>query len=444
MTICVLGKVPQLLSNSALELKSVALNETLLAQSGVVCVLNLNNEEQDRMLSQIHRSNYGWSWRVFTCQPSFLSDYLSDGLVDSDWLSSKEKHLPFEKLNRIINEPSDKLLAYLWLDEARTLSPMKVISETAIYRYPLLDIYHNQVRTPFRYLHRLVDADLIEADQCVDRVRYCHSCQSGHLNFVDTCPSCHSIDIKTFDALHCFTCGHVDDAKLFLSRRTMSCPKCHTELKHIGVDYDRPLELYDCNNCHQEFVESDVVAKCMTCDHTNSINELTSRSYYHYSVGESAQRYLLDDQLESKRNIILSGSVTTSVFEATLAWKNQLSLRHKHQDLLIGIKVQNIDDYILKFGDVAYIEFISAFSEQLESLFRTTDLSCQYTDDVFFILLPHCESSFLSVIETRISEFAGKVDSELLSLIVKSWLLPSIELSVASEWLSERKSELND
>lgn len=61
MTICVLGKVPQLLSNSALELKSVSLNETLLAQSGVVCVLNLNNEEQDRMLSQIHRSNYGWS-----------------------------------------------------------------------------------------------------------------------------------------------------------------------------------------------------------------------------------------------------------------------------------------------------------------------------------------------------------------------------------------------
>lgn len=280
---------------------------------------------------------------------------------------------------------------------------MKVISETAIYRYPLLDIYHTQVRTPFRYLHRLVDADLIEAEQCVDRVRYCHSCQSGHLNFVDTCPSCHSIDIKTFDALHCFTCGHVDDAKLFLSRRTMSCPKCHTELKHIGVDYDRALELYDCNNCHQEFVESDVVAKCMTCDHTNSVSELTSRSFYRYSVGESAQRYLL-----------------------------------------IGIKVQNIDDYILKFGDVAYIEFISAFSEQLESLFRTTDLSCQYTDDVFFILLPHCESSFLSIIETRISEFAVKVDSDLLSLIVKSWLLPSIDLTVATEWLSERKSELND
>lgn len=444
MTIRIVGNVPEIIRNTKIETELVALDDVLLSQLGVVVVINKYGEELDELLTKIHQSDMGWSWRVFVCNESTLSDSLSDGIVNSDWVEDESKHTQFAKLHRVAENPKDKLLAYLWLDESRQIRPIKFINHHDIYRYPLLDIYHNQEHTPFRYIHRLLEADLIEKKRCIDRVRYCQSCHSGHLNFVDTCPSCRSIDIETFDALHCFTCGHVDDSKAFLSRRSMSCPKCHTELKHIGVDYDRPLELYNCNDCYQEFVEPEVVASCMSCDHVNATSDLSAKSFYSFKSGENLQRYLLDQNIESRRSVLLSGTVTSEVFEAALGWKNQLSIRHKHQDLLIGIKIHNVSSYIERHGDVAFIEFVSNFSEQLDSLFRTTDLSCQFSDDVVFVLLPHCDSNFVSIIQDRVQGFADKIDTELLALTVNSWILPSHNMKEVSNWLRERVSELDD
>ncbi|SEG05236.1 Diguanylate cyclase, GGDEF domain [Vibrio hangzhouensis] len=443
MRALVVGKVPRSMEHQDVQVVDEYLDDEILREWGRVCVINVTPERQDETLLQIHSSPAGWSWRVLTLHHSELAPFLSDAVFNGNDVITEELK-PFPKLKRLSDVPKDKLLAYLWINETRRIRPMKVLSNSEIYRYPLLDVYHNQQQTPFRYLHRLIDSGLIEAERCEDRVRYCQSCGSGHLNFVDTCPSCQSIDIKTFDALHCFTCGHVDDADKFVSRRAMTCPNCHTSLKHIGVDYDRPLELYSCNHCSQEFAEANVVASCLSCGHQNATSDLTARSYYTYRAGENIQRHLLDEQVERNTNLVLAGTVSTAVFDAALGWKNQLSLRHKHQDLLLGIKIHQISQFIAEQGDVAYIEFISAFAEQLEQLFRTTDISCQYADDTLFILLPHCDISFMSSIEKRIEAFSDKVESDILSLTVMSWALPDNRLSDANKWLLERSSELND
>ena len=47
---------------------------------------------------------------------------------------------------------------------------------------------------------------------------------------------------------------------------TIVCPKCHTHLRHIGSDYDRPIENYRCQSCSQSFVEGDVQVRCAMCE----------------------------------------------------------------------------------------------------------------------------------------------------------------------------------
>ncbi|MFA0698316.1 hypothetical protein AB4585_26770, partial [Vibrio sp. 10N.222.49.C9] len=100
-------------------------------------------------------------------------------------------------------------------------------------------------------------------------------------------------------------------------------------------------------------------------------------TYFNYLSGDRAHLFLLN-QASSKVSFRLSGTVDPVLFESVVSWKNQLSIRHSHTDLLIGLKIINIEEFIQKFGEVAYVEFLAQLSEQLESLFRTTDLSCQY------------------------------------------------------------------
>ncbi|MCL9783270.1 hypothetical protein M9194_17715 [Vibrio sp. S4M6] len=414
-------------------------SDDIYQSRGQVCIINLPSDQQDELLQKIHHSEFGWTWRIYTFKPSVLSPYLSDGLL------SKQKVRPISgKLNYLQAEPKDKLLAYLWLDSDRTLSPKKDLGQKELYRYPLLDIYHNQERTPFRYLHRMIQLDIMSVARCVDRVRYCERCASGHLNYVDSCPSCSDIDIVSYDALHCFTCGHVDDASAFMKTQSMQCPTCKTLLKHIGVDYDRPLEMHHCNGCKNEFAEANVIAKCLSCDHVNDTHKLQAQTFYSYTVGENAQRFLFEEQLNPNYNIQLKGTTNVTAFEAALSWKNQLSIRHEQKDLLIGLKIENSDGYIKAFGDVAYIELIVQLSEHLEKLFRNTDLSCQYGDDLIFVLLPHFEYEFLEVVYMRLEEFGTLIESDLVELRVKHWQLPDSSLVDVKQWMKNRTSELND
>ncbi|MFS1984367.1 diguanylate cyclase [Vibrio breoganii] len=411
--------------------------DQLLSRRGIICLINVPSLEQDSLLKKIHGSEFGWSWRLYAVQASTLSPYLSDGVYESDQI----RGVP-EKLSYLSEQPSDTLLAYLWLDERRALKPIRDAGTTAIYRYPLIDAYYQLERTPFRYILKQVEQELLEKGECIDRVRYCQKCHSGHLNYVDACPSCSSVDTVSNDALHCFTCGNVDDAKNFAKHNALQCPNCSTLLKHIGVDYDRPLELMQCNSCQNEFAEARVIARCLSCGHKNNVESLITQTYFNYLSGDRAHLFLLN-QASSKVSFRLSGTVDPVLFESVVSWKNQLSIRHSHTDLLIGLKIINIEEFIQKFGEVAYVEFLAQLSEQLESLFRTTDLSCQYSEEVLFVFLPICDTNSIEILRERLSEFATKIESNEIGLRVRHWYLPDQEFDDQNTWFKAKASELD-
>lgn len=415
-----------------------ASEEQLLGKRGIVCVINVPSLEQDDLLKKIHSSEFGWSWRLYSTQDSALSAHLTDGLYEAN----NVKGVP-EKLCYLSEQPNDKLLAYLWLDESRTLKPVRDSASSAIYRYPLIDAYYQLERTPFRYIFKQLEQELLEKGECIDRVRYCQKCHSGHLNYVDACPSCSSVDTVSNDALHCFTCGHVDDAKKFSKHNALQCPNCNTLLKHIGVDYDRPLELMQCNSCQSEFAEARVIARCLSCGHKNNVESLITQTFFNYTTGDRAHLFLLN-KATSKVSFRLSGTVDPIMFESVVSWKNQLSIRHGHTDLLIGLKIINIEEFIHKLGEVAYVEFLAQLSEQLESLFRTTDLSCQFSEEVLFVFLPICDANSIEILRERLSEFASKIESNEIGLRVRHWYLPDKELDDSNTWFRAKASELDD
>lgn len=103
------------------------------------------------------------------------------------------------------------------------------------------------------------------AGSVVDTVRLCPECESPLLNYREACPSCSSVRIDVTDLIHHFRCAHVGPEKDFVSGRKLVCPKCREDLRHIGVDYERPSETFSCPDCGDAFTEPLVEVRCFAC-----------------------------------------------------------------------------------------------------------------------------------------------------------------------------------
>ncbi len=96
--------------------------------------------------------------------------------------------------------------------------------------------------------------------------------------------------------------------------------------------------------------------------------------------------FLFEEQLNPNFNVQLQGTTNVAAFEAALMWKKSALNSTLTKRSIDCLKIGNSDGYIQTHGDVAYIELIVKLSEHLEKLFRNTDLSCQYGDDLIFYL----------------------------------------------------------
>ncbi|EAB9064449.1 GGDEF domain-containing protein, partial [Salmonella enterica subsp. enterica] len=142
----------------------------------------------------------------------------------------------------------------------------------------------------------------LEADAPIDRTRHCRQCSGAHPHYFDVCPHCRSIQIERAMALHCFTCGHVAPQADFQQESALVCPQCHARLRHIGVDYDRPLVQYACADCHHVFIETSVLTRCLDCDAVAAPDALDVRVVAPLRLAARARAMLrqnLQDDLDS-------------------------------------------------------------------------------------------------------------------------------------------------
>ena len=133
------------------------------------------------------------------------------------------------------------------------LSP--TISQTSKFGY-----YYSLAQKVFQcdegdeleYLEFLRSNQYLEK-QFFDKVHICPSCFHHQLNFREICPSCNSSHIQLTKQLHHYSCGFVAPEQQYRQGLEYECPKCHKMLRHIGVDYSEPSEIFLCNHCKHVF-----------------------------------------------------------------------------------------------------------------------------------------------------------------------------------------------
>ena len=327
----------------------------------------------------------------FILKPVFLTepigsapDALADGLVNNIQEALERAKPICERLNglnydfhKVLASPLFSVLLYMYVRD-KDIVPVKDWQSPAMYTYPEVELLIGFSKQADDWLDMQVQRSLLEEGKLVDRVRKCPHCRLANPNYTDVCSNCRSIHIQQESFLHCFTCGAVKREKDFQTQPGhLVCPQCSERLRHIGTDYDRPLENYTCTDCHSSFSDPLIVAVCPRCEKVTEPEDLEIKNYKNYSLTEKAIIAAKTGHIEEASTLFDSlDNVNFPYFLYLFNWLFAMARRYKEDEFTIfAIRTTNFDEIEENMGIVRLLELVDEYITRVKSHLRTTDIT---------------------------------------------------------------------
>ena len=306
---------------------------------------------------------------------------------------------------------TERLLCWLWQRPVATITPLRDPEARDMYRYPLVEaLAGDRSVNAWSFLQQLRQTNQLDAGALCDRLRQCTSCGSSRLNYVDVCPECRDLDIVRQPSLHCFVCGHVGSQQDFLRGESLVCPNCLTQLRHIGSDYDRPMENYRCRSCNAFFVDAEVDVYCFDCNQRHAPEELRVREIRPFRLSEAgnlACRQGLGDNSVTDEYFRRLKLINQADFLDLLNWQLTIARRYgppkgATMASVLGMKLENLARVMEEAGEVMATAMLESLMERLQQVLRDTDRCMRGREDVLWILLPQTPAQGLNRLQERL------------------------------------------
>jgi hypothetical protein len=201
---------------------------------------------------------------------------LSAAILSLKPLVTRVSELPRLPLGPDRNGRSALALAYT---RDRSLAPSLRPDESAAVTYPLLFGF-NKARD---ILEELAEAGMLRR-RFFERLHICQYCDSSRLHAREVCVKCHSSHLAEQSLVHHYACGYQAIQPAFESGNALICPKCRKELRHYGVDYDKPGKVMCCKCCGDTMTEPEVEFLCLDCCRSTSGDHTGYRDWYEYDL----------------------------------------------------------------------------------------------------------------------------------------------------------------
>lgn len=349
---------------------------------------SLAKDAQD-LVKKIRSSDW-WDRLVFT---ETATDIETDGILPlKDALKRglrAEAMKASLKLDLSSLDQIERLMLYLYIREEYELVPKLQSEEKSLYIYPLLSLL-GMSRGATNWLASLSRRRILESVRLIDRLRLCRNCGSAHLYFVDVCPNCSSIEIQATTSIHCFTCGYVAKKSDFEVEGGQICPKCQATLRHIGVDYDRPMSQYGCGACHHLFIEPAVIARCLQCDSKGDPEHLDVMEIHSLKLSLHGRETMRMKQIQESFSALESANyVATPYFKQMLSWA--AVTRERHDELvfsLILVEFLNPGEIVESMGATRAYLMLDEFARRLREMLRESDITTRTTEEKLWLFLP--------------------------------------------------------
>ena len=400
-----------------------SLSELLAYKTELAAVVVDTGFEVAEVVNGVRKSYHHYLARVYILDGVHLSSYEKAITVPFlNWETVFEEAKSSVELGQFIPhyEEGDlnyeiKLLNYLFVRTDLTLQPIRDLTQSQYYYYPLLRSFAEGDVDETQWINSLEHRTLLKKGKLIDRVRLRPHCESQHINIIDQCPSSHSIDIRKEELFHCFSCGNVDTRASFQQNDKLGCQQCTAVLRHIGVDYDRTLEQYKCGSCLDIFAEPTVVAKCYECEKTTESGDLFTKEIREFELAEASKFHIMNGTINEAFAIIKNQNFVTPLYlEQSVDW--MLDLWKRQETLYFSLILMNytdIEKFIAENGIVKATALYSQLFSEVSTKIRCVDRIARLTRTQFVLLLPLTEGEGVNTALMRIREISSSIESSI-------------------------------
>ena len=394
-----------------------------------------NNDDRSMILREIRKGNGA------SLLPVFLDEFLSDEereASDGSARTREDMEAVAEDILKRLRDVEEtslrksldlRLLAFLYSREGKKLRPVLDPLSRGLYSYPLMDHLSGGMLEASVWITELLEKGYIREEALVDRIRSCPKCGGSHLNYVDVCPFCRSMDIRQVPFIHCFTCGRVGPQDAFVKEGALQCPYCGTRLRHIGSDYDRPMDNYICGSCSQTFAEPEVSCRCFLCGAWSSTENLSVRIYREYSISDKGILAVRSGSTEDLYSVLDTlNYMKPEPFRHLLNWQLDLSERPPVESFgLMIVSFSNLAEVRESAGRKKVSEMMDGLTKRLREIIRKTDISTRTPANDLLLLLPKTGEKGCTVLASKVKELENATrqpDGTYLELSVKTAVFP--------------------
>ncbi|MCL7744736.1 diguanylate cyclase [Guyparkeria hydrothermalis] len=332
----------------------------------------------------------------------------------NQWIASLERNALSAD-----GDPAFRLLRFL-VSRGEEVTPVMTTASPEGFTYPTLEPLISQRAQKPSLLETLsfLENQQLVSGRFVTKAHFCSHCGSAFLNFKEVCPDCLSEDIDADELIHHFRCGHVAPQSDFATRDGLTCPKCDRELRHIGVDYDKPSVVFQCNNCHNRFQSPSVVSTCYHCERTVEPEQQTLRRIHAWTptaIGNSAAVHGMEQlfmRVIDKQLNLWSLDALKQFVEVEKARNERYAKSHTSVAVL---QFEHLSEMYIQLGRRAQQVF-AELAQVLTSVLRRSDIIAPRGDSTFVLVLPETDEEQAQRALERIDEgistlLAGNLES---------------------------------
>jgi len=262
----------------------------------------------------------------------------------------------------------------------------------------------------------------------------CPHCDHYNLIFREICPACGSVKIRLVEFIHHYSCGYIGPIDEFVKGDKLICPKCHEELKHIGVDYDKPLEKYICDNCGSRFLEPDVDVLCANCKKKSTPEEVKSEFIHTYAITPFGKIIAFEGRLPVNvfEEITAGlGVVGLNIFTFVLEKFLDIAERYERPFCVLGIMFHFPGDVVTELP-LRVRTVIKDLIQVIKDNLRSSDIVSASENKYIFALLPETPPEGGQKVKERLA-------SQIERLLTKNKLSNMIKYSISVECITPGK-----
>jgi hypothetical protein len=316
-------------------------------------------------------------------------ELLSDGIIkgldeldliipDVERIATRVQDLTFTNSISFEAQMITKLISLLYVKEQKIVEPIPYVYSNINYYYPLLSVNFQSAEehVALKILKIAEDEGILRSDYH-DRVYLCSSCSSSHLSYREVCPKCSSSDTTPDDIIHHFPCGYVGPMKDFKNEidDKLDCPKCNKRLKHIGVYYDKPSVIHECNNCDHKFQDYYVNAKCLSCHSDKSVDSLQSTDIRSYRLTKKGELAAIKGFTTTTRDIDETvGTIKYETLKTMLKYEIERLKQTEGASNICAINISNSSQVYSKLGSDLQRGLLKDLVSVIRSNIRSSDV----------------------------------------------------------------------